>query len=946
RRQRKIEAQDKSHASRKKLIQNLLKQQLQRQYLTDLPATEEIDAEIDRVVKAGSKLSNTSQDTTASHTRSPKKTSNSQKLQGKKDVFEDDFDKFREKLAENFNNFSVFFSELDARRNDSDDSETEVSFEEPRGYDDNFDVILKPSFDELPLEIQHEMLFEMQESRKNNSWGRMDQMPKDLKDFSSFQMERLRKRRTLQKKIQTVQKEMGQRHIHLTNFDDLAAMDYDQVPSAEIKRISSNKEKGLIYIKSSPSKAAAKSEPVAGSSKSQPETITIEDFITGDSSSDESGTFTEEQQLEKAIQLSLEDACGKPKNETLLKNSAEKNQPSLENDCGKPKNETLLKNSAEKNQQSLENDCGKPKNQISVNYSELIKPEEDETLKKPSEDITISDSSSSDFEDVEAEVEEESLKPKIGLKSVIENSPQSLTIAFNACDGFKEEEDIFADVFNTYSSGADVKVSENITGTIGPEKKENDSFVDDAGVSNKEDVIMDSDSDFENVDMQEVKPTSPEMDIHEDGPRIARTLGTEPKSVRMISAQYMQAQERLNRENEDLTASKGFQDRVATSITDQMYSEAQELLTLFGVPYIISPMEAESQCAFLDIACLTEGTITDDSDVWLFGAQRVYKNFFSQGDRKVELYEYADVVQALNMDREKLVLIAILTGSDYTDGVEGVGPVKALEILSEFPSPTISAFDSLMKFREWWDRAQENKKLDSDNKIRDKLRKLKIRPADLDGLRNYTKEKFGWNQQKCDAALLPLIKSLRCQAEESTRQLTMDSFIQHGQIKGSQKKRKIKSKRLEQAMKKLRGPLESSEVKLSSESDSEPETIPPPHQNPKTKLSGSEDEDLDSLLTKMGVKRLKVKRSDLQRGYRGRGTLSKNSNRADTTLMPGTSTTSLNSSSSNSSPAATSVSPINKITKKSEVVTQKARAEFQKNMNKKKAIELLKQKKT
>lgn len=39
-------------------------------------------------------------------------------------------------------------------------------------------------------------------------------------------------------------------------------------------------------------------------------------------------------------------------------------------------------------------------------------------------------------------------------------------------------------------------------------------------------------------------------------------------------------------------------------------------------------MEAEAQCAFLDQISLTEGTITDDSDIWLFGGQKVYKNFF------------------------------------------------------------------------------------------------------------------------------------------------------------------------------------------------------------------------------------------------------------------------------------------------------------------------------
>ena len=37
------------------------------------------------------------------------------------------------------------------------------------------------------------------------------------------------------------------------------------------------------------------------------------------------------------------------------------------------------------------------------------------------------------------------------------------------------------------------------------------------------------------------------------------------------------------------------------------------------------------------------------------------------------------------MIRDKLVCLALLTGSDYTEGVETVGPITAMEILAEFP---------------------------------------------------------------------------------------------------------------------------------------------------------------------------------------------------------------------------------------------------------------------
>ncbi|XP_041008430.1 DNA repair protein UVH3 isoform X5 [Juglans microcarpa x Juglans regia] len=136
-------------------------------------------------------------------------------------------------------------------------------------------------------------------------------------------------------------------------------------------------------------------------------------------------------------------------------------------------------------------------------------------------------------------------------------------------------------------------------------------------------------------------------------------------------------------------------ERNAESVSSEMFAECQELLQMFGLPYIIAPMEAEAQCAYMELANLVDGVVTDDSDVFLFGARSVYKNIFD--DRKyVETYLMKDMEKELGLTREKLIRMALLLGSDYTEGVSGIGIVNAIEVVNAFPEK-----DGLHKFREW-----------------------------------------------------------------------------------------------------------------------------------------------------------------------------------------------------------------------------------------------------
>ncbi|CAK7231265.1 DNA repair protein rad2 [Sporothrix curviconia] len=238
--------------------------------------------------------------------------------------------------------------------------------------------------------------------------------------------------------------------------------------------------------------------------------------------------------------------------------------------------------------------------------------------------------------------------------------------------------------------------------------------------------------------------------------------------------------------------------RDADEVTQVMVSECQALLRLFGIPYITAPMEAEAQCAELVSLGLVDGIVTDDSDTFLFGGTRVYKNMFN-GNKFVECYISSDLEREMSLTREKLIAIAQLLGSDYTDGLPGVGPVTAMEIISEFPGT-----DGLEQFRAWWQDVQSHgrpKEADADSAFRRKFRKSQgtklflplsfpnpavadayLKPEvdrsaepfqwgvpDLDGLRSFLMATIGWSQERTDEVLVPVIRDMNRRETEGTQ---------------------------------------------------------------------------------------------------------------------------------------------------------------------------------
>ncbi|KAI1800474.1 PIN domain-like protein [Daldinia bambusicola] len=323
-------------------------------------------------------------------------------------------------------------------------------------------------------------------------------------------------------------------------------------------------------------------------------------------------------------------------------------------------------------------------------------------------------------------------------------------------------------------------------------------------------------------------------------------------------------QEAYERELKALRTQQKKDRRDADEVTQVMITECQALLRFFGIPYITAPMEAEAQCAELVKLGLVDGIVTDDSDTFLFGGTRVYKNMFN-GNKFVECYLGSDLEKELSLSREQLISLAQLLGSDYTEGLPGVGPVTAVEILSEFPGR-----DGLVKFREWWQDVQINnrpKEADQGSTFRRKFRKsqatkLFLPPGfpnlavydaylhpevdstpepfqwgvpDVAGLRQFLMSTIGWSEDRTDEVLVPVIRDMnRREAEGTQSNITryFEGAVGAGAKEAFAPRQRVQgSKRMAEAVNKLRAKAVVEGISASeAKAQVEDESLAPPRQ--------------------------------------------------------------------------------------------------------------------
>ncbi|XP_075164918.1 flap structure-specific endonuclease 1 [Haematobia irritans] len=121
-------------------------------------------------------------------------------------------------------------------------------------------------------------------------------------------------------------------------------------------------------------------------------------------------------------------------------------------------------------------------------------------------------------------------------------------------------------------------------------------------------------------------------------------------------------------------------------VTKEHAMEAKELLKLMGVPYVEAPCEAEAQCAALVKAGKVYATATEDMDALTFGSSILLRHLTFSEARKMPVKEFHHnkILEGIGLTSNEFIDLCILLGCDYCEGIKGVGPKRAMELIDSY----------------------------------------------------------------------------------------------------------------------------------------------------------------------------------------------------------------------------------------------------------------------
>ncbi|KAF9043466.1 PIN domain-like protein, partial [Rhodocollybia butyracea] len=112
-------------------------------------------------------------------------------------------------------------------------------------------------------------------------------------------------------------------------------------------------------------------------------------------------------------------------------------------------------------------------------------------------------------------------------------------------------------------------------------------------------------------------------------------------------------------------------------------NHVRELALMFGFHWHQAPGEAEAELAYLNQQGIIDAILTEDSDTLVFGGKCIIQRYFLTCNANFKssfegiVYTEEHIKSVTSLTRGGLILFALLSGGDYSSGLERFGPKTA-----------------------------------------------------------------------------------------------------------------------------------------------------------------------------------------------------------------------------------------------------------------------------
>lgn len=229
-------------------------------------------------------------------------------------------------------------------------------------------------------------------------------------------------------------------------------------------------------------------------------------------------------------------------------------------------------------------------------------------------------------------------------------------------------------------------------------------------------------------------------------------------------------------EGGERTFLKECEDQDSISVFQGVMEGCLKTIELLGFPVIHTKSEGEAQASYLVNKGDAYACASQDYDCLLFGAERTVMNLKLTARDGVFMIELQNALEELGLTRTQLVDASMLIGTDFSEGVKGVGVKSAINLIKEHGS--IEALNEArvkLKNKIIYVPEEEIKTVRGiflDPDVNKSYPKPDWKIPDLTELRKELVGNYGCSPQKIDAIIYALKK-----IDLTSKQKSIDSFF-------------------------------------------------------------------------------------------------------------------------------------------------------------------------